>query len=163
MKLIYFIETSEFSTGECPANEGYIRATPSSETVPYTTSNAITITINGNAPATERNLVYTSWYFNGSSLPSGTSISSLQKLPTDITQTLRISNPTPLHAGTYEALLLLNSYSYMRQFACPDAYIYFRSRAGINRIILDRISTKLQYYGEWKYNIWNYSRVMYIV
>ena len=148
LKLIHSIETSEFSAGECPANEGYIRSTPSSETLPYTTSNAITITINGNAPATERNLVYTSWYFNGSSLPSGTFVSSLLKLPTDITQTLRINNPTLFHAGTYETLLQLNPYSYMRQFSCPDAYIYFSSRAGIYPIILDHISTNLQYYGE---------------
>ena len=149
MPTLHSIETSESSTGECPANEGYIRATPSSETIPYTTSNAITITINGNDPATEGNLVYTFWYFNGSGLPSGTSVSSLLKLPTDITQTLRINNPTPLHAGTYEALLRMNPYSFLREFGCPDAYqyfIYYWSRVGL--IILDHTSTDLKYFGE---------------
>ena len=98
----------------------------------------------------------TSWYFNGYvSLPSGTSISSLLKLPTGITQTLRITNLTPLHNGTYEALLLINtgSSSYFQQFGCPNDYrnfVYSSSRAGVYLIILDQISFNLQYYGKLK-------------
>ena len=102
---------SESNTGECPVNRGYIRANPSSQVLPFTTSDTITINISGNAPTTQKNLVYTSWYFNGyNSLPSGTSVS--------ITQTLRINNPTPLHNGTYDVLLQLNTGSYFRQFGC---------------------------------------------
>ena len=146
---------SESNTGECPGNRGYIRATPSSQVLPYTTSDSITINISGNAPTTQRNLVYTSWYFNGGSLLSGTSISSLLKLPTGITQTLKITNLTPLHNGTYEALMLINtgSSSYFQQFGCPNDYwyfVYYSSRAGVYPLILDQVSVNLQYYGELK-------------
>ena len=69
----YFIESSHESiTGDkCPVNEGYIRVTPSSGVLSFTTSDSISINISGNAPTTQWNFVYTSWYFNGySSLPS---------------------------------------------------------------------------------------------
>ena len=98
--------------------------------------------------------MYTSWYFNSySNFPSGTSLNSLLKLPTGISQTLRINYPTPLHNGTYEVLLLLNigSNSYFQQFACPHDYwyfVYYSSRAGVYPLILDQISVNLQYYGE---------------
>ena len=98
-------------------------------------------------------MVYTSWYFNGGSLPSGTSLSSFQKLPTGITQTLRINNPTHLHNGTFEALLQLYPWNYIQQLECPDEYGYFAyysSRVGADPIILDQISFNLQYYGELK-------------
>ena len=134
---------------ECPVDRGYIKATPSSQVFPYTTFDSITINISGNVPTTQKNLVYTSWYI----LPSGTSVSSLLKLPTGITQTLRINNPTHLHAGTFEVYLQLNPWNYIQQLACPDEYryfVYYRSRVGANRIILDQISFNLQYYGELK-------------
>lgn len=63
---------SESTTEECTVNRGYIRATPSSGVLPYTTSDSISITISGNVPTTQWNFIYTSWYFNGGSLPSGT-------------------------------------------------------------------------------------------
>ena len=136
----------------CPVNRGYIRATPSSGALSFTTSDSITINISGNAPTTQWNYVYTSWYFNGySSLPSGTTLSSLLKLPTGIIQTLKINNPTPLHNGTYEVLLRLNTDSYFHQFACPTNYwyfVYYSDRAGVYRSILDQLSINLQYYGE---------------
>ena len=149
---------SKSTAGECPVNRGYIRATPSSGVLPYTASDSISINISGNAPTTQRTWVYTSWYFNGyTSLPSGTSVSSLLKVPTGISQTLRITSPTPLHNGTYEVLLHLNtwSYSYFQQFVCPtDDYryfVYYSNRAGVYPfIILDQISLNLQYYGELK-------------
>ena len=92
-------------------------------------------------------------YFNKgySSFPSGTSLNSLLKLPTGITQTFRITNPTPLYAGSYEVLLNTGSNSYFQQFACPHDYqyfVYYSSRAGVYPIILDQISVNLQYYGE---------------
>ena len=128
---------------ECPVNRGYIRASPSSQVLPFTTSDTITINISGNVPTTRWNLVYTSWYFNGyGSLPSGTSLNSLLKLPTGISQTLRINNPTPLHNGTYEAVLRLNYWTYLQQIGCSNYYI------GINPSISDQLSIDLQYYGE---------------
>ena len=140
------------TTGGCPVNRGYIKATPSSETLLFTTSDSITINISGNVPTTQRNFVYISWYFNGySSLPSGTSRSNFLRLPTGISQTLRINNPTPLNNGTYEALLLMNTwgYSYFQQFACLYYnYQHFVDRAEVYPIILDQISFNLQYYGE---------------
>ena len=68
---------------------------------------------------------------------------------------MRITSPTALHNGTYEALLIINtwSYSYFQQFACPNDYryfVYYSSRAGVNPIILDRISINLKYYDELK-------------
>ena len=144
---------SESNTGECPVNRGYIRATPNSQVLPYTSSNSITINISGNAPTTQRNLVYTSWYFDGSSLPSDTSLSSLLMLPTGIAQTLRINNPTPLHNGTYEVLLLLNTWSssYFQQFGCPSGYwyfVYFNIEVWVYQTVLEQISFPLQYYGK---------------
>ena len=133
----------ESTTGECPVNRGYIRATPSSGVLPYTTSDGITINISGNAPTTLLNLVYTSWYFNGGSLQSGTSLNSLLKLPTGISQTLRITNPTPLHNGTYEAVLRLNYWAYLQQIGCSNYYY-----VGVYPSISDQISIDLQYYGE---------------
>ena len=145
---------SKSTTGECPVDRGYIRATPSSGVLSYTASDSITINISGNALTTQRKLVYTSWYFNGySSLPSGTSVSRLLKLPTGITQTMRITSPTPLHTGTYDVLLQLDTNSYCQQLACPNDYwyfVYYSSRAGVYPIILDQISFNLQYYGELK-------------
>ena len=146
---------SESTTEECPVNRGYIRATPSSGVLPYTTSDSISINISGNVPTTQWNFIYTSWYFNGGSLSSGTSRSSLLKLPTGFSQTLRINNPTAFHNGTYEVLLQLNtwSYSYFQQFACPRDYenfVQYSSRAGVYQPILDQISFNLQYYGELK-------------
>ena len=141
----------ESANEECPVNRGYIRATPNSQVLPYTTCDAVTINISGNAPTTQWNLVYTSWYFNGGSLPSGTSLSSFLKLPTGITQTLRITNLTPLHNGTYEAVLRVNTRSYFQQFGCPNRYrrfVVFSSRPRVYSIILDQISFNLQYYGE---------------
>ena len=128
---------------ECPVNRGYIRATPSSQFLPFKTSDSITINISGNVPTILWNFVYISWYLNGSSLPSGTSQSSLLRLPTGITQTLRINNPTPLHAGTYEAVLRLHYWSYYPQLGCPNYYY-----AGVNPSILDQITIDLHYYGE---------------
>ena len=144
---------SESTTEECPVNRGYIRTTPSSGVLSYKTSDSISINISGNVPTTQWNFIYTSWYFNGGSLSSGTSISSLLKLPTGFSQTLRIINPTHLHNGTYEVLLQLNTNSYFRQFACPTDYgnfVHYSSRAGVYRPILDQISFNLQYYGELK-------------
>ena len=131
---------SPHTTEECPVNRGYIRATPNSKSLPFTTSDTITINISGNAPTTQLSSLYTNWYFNGGSLPSGTSRSSLLKLPTGITQTLRINNPTPLHNGTYEAILGLNYYTYLQQIGCTNYYWYVG--------VLDQISIDLQYYGE---------------
>ena len=157
MHTFHSIENSYESTTEeeCPVNRGYIRATPNSEVLPFTTSDTITIDIGGNVPTTQWNFVSTSWYFNNGygSLPSGTSLNSLLKLPTGISQTLRINYPTPLHNGTYDVLLLLNtgSYSYFQQFGCPYNYwyfVYYSSRAGVYPLILDQISVNLQYYGE---------------
>ena len=127
---------------ECPVKRGYIRATPNSQLLPYTTSDIITINISGNVPTTQRNLLYTFWYFNGGSLPSGTSLNSLLKLPTGISQTLRITNPTPFHNGTYEAVLQLNYPTYLQQIGCSNYYV------GIYPSISDQISIDLQYYGE---------------
>ena len=143
---------SNNTTEKCHINRSYIRATPSSETLSYTISEKFTISISGAAPATQQSSVYTSWYFNGySNLPSGTSLSSLLKLPTGFTQTLKVNKPTPLHAGTYEALLLLNYRTYRQHLGCPDNYWYFvlyNSRAGADPIVLDQISIDLQYHGE---------------
>ena len=133
----------ESNDEECPANKGYITATPSSGVLPFTTSDSITINISGNVPTTQRDFVYISWYLNGSSLASGTSRSSLLKLPTGITQTLRINNPTPLHNGTYDAVLRLNDWSYFREFGCPNYY-----SAGLRPNTLDQITIDLRYYGE---------------
>ena len=131
---------------------GHIRADPSSGFLPFTTSDSITVSIDGDAPTTQRDLVYTSWYFNGlRSYQFGTSISSLLKLPTGVTQSLTIDNPTPLHAGTYETLLLLNPSSYLQQFGCPNEYPNFiisnKYRAGVHTIIVDKTAVDLKYYG----------------
>ena len=116
------------------------------------TSDNITLSIRGDAPTIQKDLVYTSWYFNGQqSYQVGTSIGSLLKLPTGITQSMTIRNPTPLHAGTYEALLQLHPVSYLRQFGCSDEYsnfIYQSNRAGVYRIIVDQVAVDLKYYGE---------------
>ena len=139
---------------ECPVSKGYIRAIPSSGALSFTTSDSISINISGNVPTTQQNFINTRWYFNGdSSLPSGTSNSILLKLPTGITQTMRINNPTQLHNGMYEILLLLNTQHYFQQFGCPNDYWKFVNnidRAGVHPIILDKISMNLQYYGELK-------------
>ena len=109
----------------------------------HTTSDSITINISGNVPTTQRNFVYISWYLNGSSLQSGTSRSRLLRLPTGITQTLKITHPTPLHAGTYEAVLQLYYRSYYQQLGCPNYYA-----AGLYPSILDQMKIDLHYYGE---------------
>ena len=142
---------SNNTTEKCHINRSYIRATPGSETLSYTISEKFTISISGAAPTTQQSSVYTSWYFNGyNNLPSSTSLSSLLKLPTGFTQTLKVNNPTPLHAGTYEALLLLNYQTYRQHLGCPDNYwhfVLFSNRAGVNPIILDQISIDLQIRG----------------
>ena len=92
--------------------------------------------------------MYTSWYFDGSGLPSGVSRWSLRRQPTGISQIVRIYNPTPFHNGTFEVLLRLNYWSYYRQLGCHDHYWNFVSNAGVNPIILDQISFNLEYYGE---------------
>ena len=130
---------------------GYIKTDINGGSLSYTTSDGITINIRGNAPTTQQKWVSTSWYFNGlSSYPFGTYISSLLKLPTGVTQSLTIDNPTPLHAGTYETLLQLNPSSYLQQFRCPEEYPNFISssyRAGVGVIILDQVTLDLKYYG----------------
>jgi len=119
------------------------------------TSDNITLSIRGDASTIQKDLVYTSWYFNGQqSYQVGTSIGSLLKLPTGITQSMTIRNPTPLHAGTYETLLQLHPVSYLRQFECSDEYsnfIYQSNRAGVYRIIVDQVAVDLKYYGELKF------------
>ena len=93
-----------------------------------------------------------SWYFNGlSSLPVPTSAQSLLKLPTGITQSLTIHDPTSLHAGTYEVLLRLNPVSYLRQFGCPDEYPNFIQSYGlrVSRIVIEKFVIDLIYYGKW--------------
>ena len=116
------------------------------------TSDSITLSIRIDAPITQKDLVYTSWYFNGlQSYQVGTSIGSLLKLPTGITQSMTIRNPTLLHAGMYEALLLLSPFSYLRQFGCSDEYsnfIHFSIRARVYSIIVDQVTVDLKYYGE---------------
>ena len=132
------------TTGECPVNRGYIKATPNSKSIPFTTSDTIAINISGNAPITQLSSLSTSWYLNGyGSFPSGTSLSSMLKLPTGISQTLRINNPTPLHNGTYDAVLQLNYWAYMQQIGCSNYY-----SVGVYSSILDQISIDLQYYGK---------------
>ena len=140
------------TNGECPVNRGYIKANPNHEVRPYTTSDSITINISGNAPTTQRNLVYASWYLNGGSFPSGTSLSSLLKLPTGISQTLRINNPTPFHNGIFDVLLRLNPWTYFQQLECPsdDYYYIVQSGRSAYSVIFDQISFNLQYYGELK-------------
>ena len=70
---LYIENPHKTTVEECPVNRGYIKATASRKVLPYTTSDSITINISGNVPTTQRNLVYTSWYFNGyGSLPTGT-------------------------------------------------------------------------------------------
>ena len=149
--------TEHPSTDEEDSVRGHIRADPSYGFLLFTTSDSITFSIGGDAPTTQRDLVYTSWYFDGlRSYQFGTSISSLLKLPTGVTQSLTIDNPTPLHAGTYETLLQLNPYSYLRQFGCPDEYPYFisnRDRAGVYLVIVDKVDVDLKYYGEYSAKI----------
>ena len=127
-------------------------STRSSGSLPYTTSDNVYITISGNLPATQRDLVYSSWYFNGlRSLPAALSVQRMQKLPTGVTQSMTIHNPTSLHAGTYEAVLQLDPVSYLRQFGCSDEYSNFivrNSRTGVYRIIVDQFAMDLEYYGE---------------
>ena len=127
-------------------------STRSSGSLPYTTSDNVYITISGNLPATQRDLVYSSWYFNGlRSLPAALSVQRMQKLPTGVTQSMTIHNPTSLHAGTYEAVLQLDPVSYLRQFGCSDEYSNFivrNSRTGVYRIVVDQFAMDLDYYGE---------------
>ena len=134
---------------------GYIRAHPSSGSLPFRTSDSITLSIRGDVPTAQKALVSTSWYFNGlQSYQVGTSIGSLLKLPTGIIQSMTIHNPTPLHAGTYEALLRLNPVSYLQQLGCSNEYsnfIYYSSRAGVYSIIVDQVAVDLKYYGEFKF------------
>ena len=78
----------------------------------------------------------------------GVSRWGLRRIPTGISQIVRIYNPTHLHAGTYEVLLQLNYWNYYKQIGCHDHYLNFVSNAGVNPIILDQISFNLQYYGE---------------
>jgi len=64
---------------------------------------------------------------------------------------MTIRNPTPLHAGMYEALLQLDPVSYLQQFGCSDEYANFitqSSRAGVYSIIVDKVTVDLKYYGE---------------
>ena len=151
MHIFHSIENPHKTTvEECPVNRGYIKArpTPNSEVLPYTTSDTININISRNVPITQRNFVYTSWYFDGSGFPSGVSRWSLRRQPTGISQIVRIYNPTHLHNGTFEVLLQLNYWSYYRQLGCHDHYWNFVSNAGVHPIILDQMSFNLEYYGE---------------
>jgi len=110
------------------------------------------VNISGKLPVTQRHLVYSSWYFNGlSSLPAGASVQSLLRLPTGVTQSMTIHNPTPLHAGTYEVLLQLNPVNYLQQFGCSNEYQYFitvNNRAGVYRIVVGQLVVNLEYYGK---------------
>ena len=130
-----------------------IRLTPSSGSLSYTTSDTITISISDNLPVIQRNLVYSSWYFNGmqGSFPTGTFLRNLQKLPAGVTQSMTIHNPTSLHAGTYEVLLQLNPLNYLQQFGCSNEYANFitqSSRAGVSRVAVDQVAFDLNYYGK---------------
>jgi len=121
------------------------------------TSDSITLSIRGDAPTSQKDLVYTSWYFNGLQSYAYQSIGSLLKLPTGITQSMTIRNPTPLHAGTYETLLQLNPVSYLHQLGCPDEYSNFITQssraAGVNSIIVDQVAVDLKYYGEFNIHV----------
>ena len=106
--------------------------------------------------------MYTSWYFDG--LRSFQFISSLLKLPIGVTQSLTIDNPTPLHAGMYETLLLLDPSSYLQQFGCPNEYPNFISnsdRAGVYTIIVDKTVVDLKYYGGFIIYIPNYCKCVH--
>ena len=146
------------STDEEVSVGSYIRVHPSSGSLPFTTSDSITITIRGNVPTTQNGLVSTSWYFNGlRTYQVGTSIGSLLRLPTGITQSMTIRKPTPLHAGTYEALLQLDPVSYLLQLGCSDEYSNFITQssraAGVNSIIVDQVAVDLKYYGEFSIHV----------
>ena len=90
------------------------------------------------------------WYIGGSasSMFSGTSLSQLQNLPSGISQTLSINNPTLLHENTYEAVLWLRPFRYLTQFGCPSEYLSYGDKVGLGDVILDQTQVVLKYYGE---------------
>jgi len=70
---------------------------------------------------------------------------------------MTIRKPTPLHAGTYEALLQLDPVSYLRQLGCSDEYSNFITQssraAGVNSIIVHQVAVDLKYYGEFSIHV----------
>jgi len=107
---------------------------------PYTFSDStLPIILKGNAPSAILSVVTVAWYIGGSasSMFSGTSLSRLQHLLSGISQTLSINNPTLLHENTYEAVLWLRPFTYLRQFGCPSEYLCYGDKVGIGDVILD--------------------------
>jgi len=118
---------------------------------PYTFSDStLPIILTGNAPSAILSVVTVAWYIGGSasSMFSGTSLSQLQNVPSGISQTLSINNPTLLHENTYEAVLWLHPFRYLTQFGCPSEYLSYGDKVGLGDVILDQTQVVLKYYGE---------------
>ena len=140
----------EHDKGSRGSQTGHISFGIPNSTFPYSSSHIISITLTGNAPSTILSVATIAWYTGGSasSTFSGTSLSRLQHLPSGISQTLTISNPTPLHENAYEAVLWLQPFTYLTQFGCPSEYLSFGDRVGIGDVVLDQAQVDLKYYGE---------------
>jgi len=141
----------EQDKGSRGSQTGQISFANSKSPFPYTISDStLLIMLTGNAPSAILSVVTVAWYISGSSSFrfSSTSLSRLQNLPSGISQTLSINNPTLLHENTYEAVLWLRPFRYLTQFGCPLEYLSYGDKVGLGDVILDQTQVVLKYYGE---------------
>ena len=89
------------------------------------------------------------WYRNGGSLPSGSSLGPLKRPHLNVSQSLTLENASIYDEGTYDALLTIDPYThFISHLGCHSNYYTFvASTVGVGNIILAHAKLQLKYYG----------------
>ena len=115
----------------------------------FTAMQNLVLNITGKTNHRIDDTIITSWYRNGGSLPSGSSLGPLKRPHLNISQSLTLENSSILDEGTYDALLTVHTYThFVRHLRCHYNYHTFvASTVGAGGTILAQAKLQLKYYG----------------
>jgi len=138
------------SSGTGLQTETWINFHGREEVIPFTVLQNISLHVNGRTHSAAEDSITTLWHRNGGYLPLGLQLGPLKRPFLNFSQTLTLQNSSILDAGTYEALLIIDSRSHFTfHLGCDyNYYIFLSSTLGLNTITLAQSKVQLKYYGK---------------
>ena len=115
----------------------------------FTAMQNLTLSITGKTLPGIDDTVASTWYRNGGSLPSSSSLGALKRPNLNISQSLTLENSSILDEGTYDALLTVDPYThFVRHLGCHYNYYTFVDRTvRADDTVLAQAKLQLKYYG----------------
>ena len=115
----------------------------------FTAKQNLTLNITGKTLPGIDDTVASTWYRNGGSLPSSSSLGPLKRPRLNVSQSLTLENSSILDEGNYDALLTVEPYThFVRHLGCHNNYYTFvASTVGAYYTVLAQATLQLKYYG----------------